>query len=143
MNVTRIDHIVLTVQDVEHSARWYHRVFGMDVVTRLDGHRALEFGADGARQRIHLHRAGHEIEPHARHTVPGSADLCLVSARPVAELLDELRRDNVDMVSEGIVRREGAMGPMESVYVRDPDGNLIEIAEYPHDHPNERFERYS
>lgn len=142
MKVRRIDHIVLTVQDIDRAAHWYHNVLGMNVVIMNDGRKALEFGADGQKQRIHLHRTGHEFEPHARHPTLGAADLCLVADVPMEQLLDELRRDTVDMVTEGIVRREGALGPMESVYVRDPDGNLLEIADYPHDLPNEPFERY-
>lgn len=142
MKVKRIDHIVLTVQDIDRTAHWYHNVFGMDIVIMNDGRKALEFGADGARQRIHLHRTGHEIEPHAKHPTLGSADVCLVANVPMSQLLEELGRDNVDLVTQGIVRREGALGPTESVYVRDLDGNLIEIADYPHDLPNEPFERY-
>lgn len=143
MKVKRLDHIVLTVQDIERTLHWYHTVFGMDIVVMADGRKALQFGADGAQQRIHLHRTGHEIEPHAKRPTLGAADLCLVANLPMGRLLDELRRDGVDMAGEGIVRREGALGPTESVYVRDPDGNLIEIADYPHDLPNEPFERYS
>lgn len=142
MRVKRIDHIVLTVQDVDRAAHWYHRVFGMEVVRREDGSKALEFGEDGFRQRIHLHAVATESTPHAQHQVPGAVDLCLVANKPLADLLHELRRDQVELVLPGAVRREGAMGPTESVYVRDLDGNLIEVADYPHDLRNESFERY-
>jgi catechol 2,3-dioxygenase-like lactoylglutathione lyase family enzyme len=142
VRVKRIDHIVLTVQDVDRAAHWYHRVFGMDMVRREDGTRALEFGEDGFRQRIHLHAVGAESTLQAQQPLPGTADLCLVANKPLADLLHELRRDHVELLLPSAVRREGAMGPTESVYVRDPDGNLIEVADYPHDLRNESFERY-
>ena len=142
MKVKRIDHLVLTVQDIDRAAHWYHRVFGMDTVVMQNGHKALEFGAEGTRQRIHLQHASHEVEPHAKHPSLGGAEICLVANVPMTQLLAELLRDGVDLATEGIVRREGAQGPTESVYVRDPDGNLIELADYPNDLPNEAFERY-
>ena len=143
MKVKRIDHIVLTVQDVDRAAHWYHSVFGMDIVVRDDGQKALEFGEDGFRQRIQLLALNSRSTPRSQAPTRGAGHLCLVANIPLTELLDQLRRENIEMVLPTAVRREGAMGPTESVFVKDPDGNLVEIADYPHDLRNEQFERYN
>ncbi len=123
MKVTAIDHFVLTVRDVEATCRFYERVLGIQVATFGDGRRALHFG----RQKINLHQAGQEFAPHAQRPVPGSADFCLLSNRPLAEVIAHITARGVDII-EGPVRRTGAAGPLESIYLRDPDGNLIEVA---------------
>ena len=123
MKVTAIDHFVLTVHDVEATCRFYERVLGTQVVTFGEGRRALHFG----RQKINLHQAGQEFAPHAQRPVPGSADFCLLSNRPLAEVIAHITARGVDII-EGPVRRKGAAGPLESIYLRDPDGNLIEVA---------------
>jgi len=125
VKVSAIDHLVLTVRDVEATCRFYERVLGMAVVTFGEGRRALHFG----RQKINLHQAGQEFSPHARHPRPGSADLCLLADQPLAELTAHVQACGVEIV-EGPVPRTGALGPIESVYLRDPDGNLIEISTY-------------
>ncbi len=123
MKVTAIDHFVLTVRDVEATCRFYERVLGMPAVTFGDGRRALHFG----RQKINLHQAGGEFAPHAQRPTPGSADFCLLTDRPLAEVIAHITACGVDII-EGPVRRTGAAGPLESIYLRDPDGNLIEVA---------------
>jgi catechol 2,3-dioxygenase-like lactoylglutathione lyase family enzyme len=97
----------------------------MRTVTFGAGRKALAFGT----QKINLHRHGHEFEPKAERPTPGSADLCLVTATPLAEAMAHLRACGVELL-EGPVPRTGARGPIVSVYVRDPDRNLIEICNY-------------
>jgi catechol 2,3-dioxygenase-like lactoylglutathione lyase family enzyme len=97
----------------------------MEVVSFGTGRRALTFG----RQKLNLHEVGREYRPHAEHPMPGSADLCFISAIPLSSVLDHLRACAVSVV-EGPVERTGATGKIRSVYIRDPDQNLIEISEY-------------
>lgn len=125
MRIDRLDHLVLTVADVEATVDFYRRVLGMTPVTFGAGRRALAFGTS----KINLHQAGREFEPKAARPVPGSADLCLISADPLETVIAELTRHGVP-IEEGPVRRTGALGPIDSVYLRDPDGNLIEISVY-------------
>ncbi len=125
MRVTRLDHLVLTVRDIGATCDFYSRVLGMEVVTFGDGRTALHFGE----QKINLHQAGREFEPKAAHPTPGSADLCLITEAELSETLAALQAHNVP-AELGPVRRTGALGEMESIYLRDPDGNLIEIARY-------------
>lgn len=125
MRIDRLDHLVLTVTDLETTVDFYSRVLGMEPVTFGQGRRALVFG----RSKINLHEAGHEFEPKAAQAVPGSADLCLISAVPLEQVVAELVRHNVE-IEEGPVRRTGALGEIDSVYLRDPDRNLIEISVY-------------
>lgn len=123
MHVDAIDHLVLTVRDIEAACAFYARVLGMGVATFAGGRRALTFGS----QKINLHRHGREFEPMAKAPTPGSADLCLLTSVPIGRVLDHLRAAGT-VVLEGPVRRTGATGPITSVYFRDPDGNLIEVA---------------
>ncbi len=120
--IDRIDHIVLTVRDVEASVAFYARVLGMEPVTFAGGRRALAFG----RQKINLQTLGQEVRNHAGI---GSGDLCLVTEWPVANVLARLKEENVEVV-EGPVAKSGALGPITSVYFNDPDGNLIEVSRY-------------
>jgi len=124
MRITGIDHLVLTVADVELSLAWYSRVLGMRPVTFGRDRRAVAFG----KQKLNLHEAGAELDPHAARPTPGSADLCLLSDLGLDEVQRHLERHGVP-VERGPVERAGATGPITSVYVRDPDGNLIEISE--------------
>lgn len=126
--ITGLDHLVLTVTDLDQAAGFYQRVLGMRPVTFGAGRRALEFGAS----KINLHQAGQEIAPHAARPTPGSADLCLLTTAPPDKVLAHLGTQQVP-VEDGPVPRTGARGPITSVYIRDPDGNLIEIASYPQD----------
>jgi len=125
MQIDRIDHLVLTVQDIDKTCDFYGRVLGMDIATFGDGRIALQFGG----QKINLHQVGHEFEPKAAHPTPGSGDLCFITTAGPGEVLEHLHACNVGIV-EGPVTRTGAQGRIESVYVRDPDGNLVEIARY-------------
>jgi catechol 2,3-dioxygenase-like lactoylglutathione lyase family enzyme len=124
--VTGLDHLVLTVSDLDQTSSFYQRTLGMRPVTFGAGRHALEFGAS----KINLHQAGQEITPHAARPVPGSADLCLITTSPPEQVLAHLAAMHVP-VEEGPVPRTGAQGPLTSIYCRDPDGNLIEIASYP------------
>jgi len=125
MKIDRIDHLVLTVRDIDASCAFYARVLGMDVVTFAGGRKALAFGA----QKINLHEAGREFEPKAHVPTPGSADLCLIAAVPLNEAIAHLATCGVTII-EGPVTRTGATGPIRSVYFRDPDANLIEVSSY-------------
>ncbi|GFN29943.1 VOC family protein [Paenibacillus xylaniclasticus] len=121
--IERLDHFVLTVKDLQRTIRFYEDVLGMEAVTFGNGRRALQFG----RQKINLHEQGKEFEPKAALPAPGSADLCFLTPTPLADVIRHLHACSVK-IEEGPVRRTGATGPIESVYVRDPDGNLIEIS---------------
>lgn len=123
MQIDHLDHLVLTVADIEASCAFYAQVLGMRVATFGEGRKALAFG----RQKINLHLAGHEYEPKACAPTPGAADLCFLTATPLAQVADELRAAAVP-IEDGPVQRTGACGPILSLYFRDPDGNLIEVA---------------
>ena len=126
MRIDRIDHIVLTVHDLERTIDFYSRVLGMEPVTFAGGRRGLAFG----RQKLNLHQAGREFEPKARAPAPGAIDLCFISETPLAGVIAKLEEQGV-VIIEGPVDKTGALGPMKSVYFRDPDGNLIEVSNYP------------
>jgi catechol 2,3-dioxygenase-like lactoylglutathione lyase family enzyme len=128
VKIDRIDHLVLTVADIERTCRFYSEVLGMKVVIFGEGRRALKFGG----QKINLHEAGREFKPGAHHPTPGSADLCFVTSTPLDDVLDHLGSRGVGVV-EGPVERAGALGPIRSIYFRDPDLNLIEVSNYPED----------
>jgi len=121
--IQRLDHLVLTVRDVDATVAFYTDLLGMEAITFGNGRRALRFG----RQKINLHEAGREVEPKAERPVPGSADLCFITAVPIETVLERIRAADVPVV-EGPVERTGANGPIRSVYLRDPDGNLLEVA---------------
>jgi len=125
MTVSALDHLVLTVADIQASLHFYTRVLGMRSETFGAGRSALHFGT----QKINLHLAGAELAPHAMRPTPGSADLCFVAVAPLAETLRHLQDCGI-AVEDGPVARTGACGPIISVYFRDPDGNLIELAHY-------------
>jgi catechol 2,3-dioxygenase-like lactoylglutathione lyase family enzyme len=126
MEVVRVDHLVLTVASIERTVAFYTGVLGLRAETFGDGRHALHFGE----QKFNLHEAGHEFEPKAAHPVPGSIDICLVTATPVEDIVAELAAHQVP-VEEGPVERTGARGRIRSVYLRDPDDNLIELCNYP------------
>lgn len=125
IQITHLDHFVLTVADIERSIQFYTQVLGFQLVTFGDGRKALTFG----NQKINLHQKGAEIKPHARVATCGSADLCFITSTPLLDVLDHLHHCHIQSESE-IVLRTGAVGVIESVYLRDPDGNLIEISRY-------------
>ena len=123
MKLRQLDHLVLTVASIERSCDFYCRALGMEVVTFRGSRKALVFGS----QKINLHEQGRELEPKALRPTPGSADLCFLTDAPLAEWIAALAREGAPVV-EGPVERTGATGPILSIYVRDPDQNLIEIA---------------
>ncbi|HEY7047886.1 MAG TPA: VOC family protein [Jatrophihabitantaceae bacterium] len=123
--ISHLDHFVLTVADIDRTLDFYQQALGMTPVVFGDGRHALEFGDS----KINLHRAGNEIAPHADHPKPGSADVCLIAATPIEQVIAHLQASGVPIV-EGPVSRTGARGELMSVYLRDPDGNLVEISNY-------------
>jgi catechol 2,3-dioxygenase-like lactoylglutathione lyase family enzyme len=125
VRIDRLDHLVLTVADIDATVTFYEQVLGMRAVTFGDGRRALTFGTS----KINLHQAGHEFEPKAARPTPGSADICLIAADPLDQVCADLAAHGVT-IEEGPVARTGATGPIRSVYLRDPDNNLIEISNY-------------
>jgi catechol 2,3-dioxygenase-like lactoylglutathione lyase family enzyme len=125
VRIDRLDHLVLTVADLDATVEFYTRVLGMQAVTFGPGRTALTFG----HSKINLHPAGHEFEPKALRPTPGSADLCLIAADPLERVIEELVAHDVP-IEEGPVERTGATGPILSVYFRDPDQNLIEVSNY-------------
>lgn len=125
MHIDRIDHLVLTVKNIDESCEFYSRVLGMNIVTFGEGRKALSFG----QQKINLHQSGNEFEPKAYRPTPGSADLCLITKVPIDEVINHLESVGVHIL-EGPVMRTGATGPILSVYFRDPDENLIEVSVY-------------
>lgn len=125
MQIRQLDHLVLTVQDIERSVDFYSRVLGMQPVVFGEGRRALSFG----NQKINLHQAGAEFSPHAHRPTPGSADLCFIVDEPVDAVMAQLQRQDVGILV-GPVDRTGATGPIRSIYLLDPDLNLIELSNY-------------
>jgi catechol 2,3-dioxygenase-like lactoylglutathione lyase family enzyme len=123
MTASRIDHFVLTVADIDRTCDFYARALGMEPVTFGDGRRALAFGA----HKINLHAAGREFEPKAARPTPGSGDFCLITETPIEDLVRHLSSEGI-AVELGPVPRTGAGGPLLSIYFRDPDGNLVEVA---------------
>ena len=125
MEITSIDHFVLTVRSIPETCVFYERVLGMKAAEFDGGRWALSFGD----QKINLHQAGKEFEPKARTPQPGAGDFCLVSAEPLETVIRHLKKEGV-AIEVGPVPKQGAAGPMTSVYIRDPDENLVEISEY-------------
>jgi catechol 2,3-dioxygenase-like lactoylglutathione lyase family enzyme len=126
--IDRVDHIVLTTRELQACIRFYTEVLGMKLErfrTPTEERLALSFGA----QKINLHEWGREFSPRAHVAVPGSLDLCFIAAVPLQKVIEKLKAEQIAIL-EGPVRKTGALGSMQSVYVRDPDLNLVEISEY-------------
>jgi catechol 2,3-dioxygenase-like lactoylglutathione lyase family enzyme len=123
MQLDRLDHLVLTVQDIQITCEFYSRVLGMQVITFGDNRKALQFG----QQKLNLHQVDRPFEPKALHPTPGAADLCFITAIPLTEVMEHLRLCHIE-IEAGIVPRTGATGAIASLYIRDPDGNLLEIS---------------
>ncbi len=119
-----LDHFVLTVGNIDATLDFYTEVLGMDLVT-VDGKKSLAFGV----QVIELQQRGHELKLRAAHPLPGSGDLCFITTTPIGEVISYLAEQRVH-IEEGPVDRAGALGKLRSVYLRDPDQNLIEVANY-------------
>jgi catechol 2,3-dioxygenase-like lactoylglutathione lyase family enzyme len=125
MVVDRLDHLVLTVKDVAITSSFYSQVLGMREVIFGEGRKALLFG----QQKINLHQQGSEFEPKAARPTPGSADLCFITSTKLSVVTQQLQEHAV-LLEAGPIVRTGALGVIESLYFRDPDNNLIEIANY-------------
>jgi catechol 2,3-dioxygenase-like lactoylglutathione lyase family enzyme len=125
MKIDAIDHVVLTVKDIEATCAFYTRALGMTAVTFAPGRKALAFGS----QKFNLHQQGMEFEPKALHPTPGSADLCLITSLEMTKVISHLQACGVALL-DGPVKRTGAVGTLLSVYFRDPDQNLIEVSNY-------------
>lgn len=123
MNIDRIDHLVLTVQNIQATCKFYSQVLGMQVVMFGNHRQALQFG----QQKINLHEFGNEWEPKAIHPTPGSADICLITSLPLEQVKNHINSCGVEIIF-GPVTRTGATGEIVSIYLRDPDGNLIEVS---------------
>ena len=121
--IYQLDHLVLTVKNLEETIRFYTQALGMSEMTYADGRKALLFGD----QKINLHEAGKEFEPKSQFPTPGSADLCFITKTPITAVISHLNTIGIAIL-EGPVSRMGAQNQLESVYVRDPDLNLIEIS---------------
>jgi len=123
IEIEQLDHLVLTVRDIDVSCEFYTQVLGMQRIHFGAGRTALKFG----RQKINLHLYRQEFPPCAATPTPGSADLCFITRTPLDEVARHIQSCDVP-IEEGPIRRSGANGPILSLYVRDPDGNLLEIA---------------
>ena len=123
MNILQLDHLVLTVRDIDATCRFYADHLGMEVITFGDNRKALRFG----NQKINLHQLGHEFEPRAAKPTCGAADLCFLSDTPLEDIMVKLQQAGIEVL-EGPVQRTGASGPIISIYLRDPDDDLIEIS---------------
>lgn len=124
LKLSTLDHLVLTVANIDKSVQFYQQVLGMGVeIFGSEDRTALTFGE----QKINLHAAKSPFRPHAKHPTPGSADLCFITVQPLQEIVLWVIGCGVEII-EGPVTRTGATGKISSIYLRDPDGNLIEIA---------------
>ena len=123
MKISKLDHFVLTVRNIEKTISFYTSVMGMKKEVFAEGRVALTYGE----QKINLHELGHEFEPKAFYPMPGSADLCFITKTPLNEAMAHVKRFEVEII-EGPVERTGAKGSIHSLYFRDPDNNLIEVA---------------
>ncbi len=125
MKIDHLDHLVLTVASIEKTCDFYGRILGFEVVTFQGDRKALKFG----QQKINLHQTGHEFDPKALSPTAGSGDLCFIAETPIDQVIKELQAANI-IIEIGPVERTGAVGKIRSVYLRDPDQNLIEISNY-------------
>ncbi len=125
MKINRLDHLVLTVKDINKTVDFYVNVLGMEKEIFKETRIALKFGE----QKINLHELGNEFEPKAANVKEGSADLCFISDTSLEEVISRLKSLNIK-IEEGPIKRTGALGSINSIYIRDPDFNLIEISNY-------------
>ncbi len=125
IKINRLDHLVLTVKDIDKTVEFYTQILGMEKEIFKGSRIALKYGS----QKINLHELGNEFEPKAFNVKDGSADLCFIVDTKIDEVKEFLESKNVEII-EGIVPRTGAIGDIKSIYIRDPDMNLIELSNY-------------
>lgn len=125
MNITQLDHLVLTVKNIKATCNFYSNILGMELIEFGDNRKALKFG----NQKFNLHEVGKEFEPKADKPTSGAIDFCLISDTPLEEIISHLRKYNIS-IEEGPIERTGATGAIISLYIRDPDKNLIEISNH-------------
>jgi catechol 2,3-dioxygenase-like lactoylglutathione lyase family enzyme len=125
MKIDSIDHFVLTVADIEATRRFYCDGLGMELLTFGEGRHALAFGS----QKINLHIYGRELEPKAQTPMPGAGDFCLISQEPLEAWMTHFEKLSIPLLLEPSPRT-GAVGPIRSIYLRDPDNNLVEVSNY-------------
>jgi catechol 2,3-dioxygenase-like lactoylglutathione lyase family enzyme len=124
MTIDRIDHLVLTVKDIDETCEFYRDILGMEVEIYSARKKALKFGE----QKLTIHQKGRQLEPMAHVPTPGSVEICFVVKESIDAIKAELENKNIQI--HGIVQRSGAAGKMTSIYFRDPDENLIEVINY-------------
>ncbi len=125
MKISHLDHLVLTVANIEITCQFYRSILNFEVITFGENRKALKFG----NQKINLHQVGKEFEPKAFQPTAGSADLCFIAETPLEKVIEHLQQLNIEII-EGPIERTGAMGKILSIYICDPDQNLIEISNY-------------
>jgi catechol 2,3-dioxygenase-like lactoylglutathione lyase family enzyme len=123
MDNLSIDHIVLTVSNIDKTCEFYSTIMGMEVISFSNGRKALKFGI----QKINLHEKNNEFDPKASNSTSGSADICFITTTPIETIIKKIACKDINIL-EGPILRTGATGPINSIYFRDPDGNLIEIS---------------
>lgn len=125
IQIEHLDHLVLTVADIQKTCSFYHDILGFEIITFGTGRKALKYG----NQKFNLHETGHEFTPKAAKPTAGSADFCLIATTPLEDVIADLNNAGIS-IEEGPIERTGANGPIKSVYIRDPDKNLVEISNY-------------
>ncbi|MHA8110225.1 VOC family protein [Lactobacillaceae bacterium Melli_B4] len=125
MIVKNMDHFVLTVHNIDVSVSFYQNVLGMQVQTKKEHFAAMRF----SNMKINFHQISHEREPKAELPTPGSGDLCFITEMDITDVINELTQKGVE-IEEGPIDKHGALGPIKSVYFRDPDMNLVEVSNY-------------
>ncbi len=125
IHINRLDHLVLTVKNIDETVNFYTKILGMKKEIFKENRIALKYG----NQKINLHQLGNEFEPKAFNVKEGSADLCFIVEESIEDIFSFLVSKNID-IEEGIVKRTGAKGEIQSIYIRDPDLNLIELSTY-------------
>lgn len=129
ITLQQLDHLVLTVADIDLTCQFYSTVLGVCVVRfqTTSGEERVALRIGNSSQKINLHLAAQPFQPAARSPQPGSADLCFITPTPLDTVVAHLTTLNISII-DGPVQRTGTLGPILSIYVRDPDGNLIEVA---------------
>lgn len=130
IQLQRLDHLVLTVADIDITCQFYQTVLGCKIIQFAAADSSNRYALSiGEHQKINLHKAADPFLPAAHSPLPGSADLCFLTQTPVSQVLEHLHAYSVPIV-EGPIQRTGTLGPILSVYIRDPDHNLVEIANF-------------